>query len=102
MDAKKEEWRDVVGYEGLYKVSNLGNVYSLLSNKILSPSKNHGGYLSVQLSKDNNINRKYIHRLVALAFLGDPPEDKQQINHKDENKENNNVSNLEWISHIEN
>ena len=90
-------WKDVVGFEGLYQVSNLGEVKSLISNKILSPSKKRNGYLQVTLFKDGD--RKYclIHRLVAIAFI-ENPFDLPQVNHIDECKTNNCVWNLEWCS----
>lgn len=103
-----EEWRPVVGYEGLYEVSNTGQVRSVdryyinslgkrffLKGKILSLSDNGRGYLKTVLKKDNKESTKYIHRLVAEAFIlnvdGLPA-----VNHKDEDKTNNNVENLEW------
>ena len=102
----EEEWRDIVGYEGLYKVSNKGRVKRLQGKgckqeRILKPGKNRGGYLRVKFWKDGKgINYK-VHRLVAQAFIPNP-QDLPEINHKDENKENNCVENLEWITHKEN
>lgn len=95
-----EEWRDVVGYEGLYQVSNLGNLRSLHwygGNNIKQLAKNvrPDGYLSVNLHKDGKPHPKTIHRLVAQAFI--PQEEgKDFVNHKDENRANNCVENLEW------
>lgn len=102
----EEIWKDIQGYEGLYQISNLGRVKSLNYNhtrkeRILKPIKNLNGYLQVNLSKKGK-NIYSIHRLVAQAFI--PNEDlfKTEINHKDENKINNNVNNLEWVDHKSN
>ena len=93
----EEVWKDIDGFDGIYQVSNLGEVKSLISNKILSPSKKRNGYLQVTLFKEGD--RKYclIHRLVAIAFI-DNPFDLPQVNHIDECKTNNCVWNLEWCS----
>lgn len=93
----KETWKNVRGYEGLYQISDLGRVKSL--KKILKPSNSE--YKRVNLYKNGKIKTYYIHRLVAEAFIPNP-ENKPQINHKDENKYNNNVNNLEWCTHKEN
>lgn len=103
----KEVWKQIKEFEGLYEVSNLGNVRSvdrfvnhskggksLKKGKILKPSIGNG-YLAVILSKNNILVRKNIHRLVAEAFIPNPYNLKQ-INHKDENKLNNIFTNLEW------
>ena len=96
----REIWKDVVGFEGLYKVSNLGNVKSLITNKILA-----GGtareYKVVPLRKNNTPYMKYIHRLVALAFIP-KVENKNCINHKNGIKTDNRVDNLEWVTQKEN
>lgn len=104
MNDEIEIWRDVIGYEGLYKVSNLGNVMSLRHKKIfiLKPGKDGGGYLIVTL-RNHNKNQKsfYLHRLVAQAFLHNP-NNLPQVNHKDEDKTNNRVSNLEFCTQLYN
>jgi hypothetical protein len=94
-----EIWKDIEGYEGLYQVSNLGNVKSLYTNKNLSYIKcgRDREYLSVSLSKDKKLKIYYIHRLVAETFI-DNPNNYPYVNHKDENKQNNCVNNLEWCS----
>lgn len=90
-------WKPVKGYEGLYEVSDQGLVKSLGNDKILKPTVNHAGYLYVNLYKGGKCKHYFVHRLVANAFI---PNDNEtyQINHKDENKTNNDISNLEWVS----
>ena len=97
-ELKKEEWRPIDGYEGLYEVSNLGRVKSLKYGKerILRPKKCKG-YLKVGLCRNGKHKILYIHRLVATAFIPNP-EGLEQVNHKDENKSNNCVENIEWCS----
>ena len=90
----QEIWKDVVGFEGSYKVSNFGNVKSLRNKKILIPSINRG-YKRITLCKNGKRENKVIHRIVAEAFL-DNPKNFLCVNHKDENKLNNCVENLEW------
>lgn len=109
----KEEFRNIVGYEGLYQVSNLGNIkslertktnhskYQLVNGRILKSSINHKGYVYVILYKNNKQKGYLVHRLVAEAFIPNP-ENKPQVNHIDGNKLNNHVSNLEWVSQQEN
>ena len=102
-----EVWKDVVHYEGLYEVSNLGRVRNKQTQKIKAQTSNYnkttnkGGYLTVQLWKNNRSKREYVHRLVAMAFIPNP-DHKPQVNHKDEIKTNNEVSNLEWVTCLEN
>ena len=90
----EEIFKDIAGFEGLYQVSNLGRVKTLKSGKIKATG-NCRGYLYVTLSK-NSIYKSYsVHRLVAQAFL-ENPDNLPQVNHIDQNKQNNKVSNLEW------
>ena len=96
----KEVWKDVVGYEGLYQVSNLGNVRSVnwgkrgySKNLYLKP--HNKGYLQVELFKDKKRKMFMVHRLVAQAFV-ENANNFPLVNHKDENKANNNANNLEW------
>lgn len=99
-----EVWADIKGYEGLYQVSNLGRVKSLprrgtySTPHILTPSEDKSGYLLIGLVKNSIRKTKRIHRLVAEAFI-DNPDKLAEINHIDENKHNNHVSNLEWCTH---
>ena len=94
----KEIWRNIDGYDK-YQISNTGRVKSLNNRKpkILNPTKNSHGYLLVSLSKRGKRKSCKVHRLVAMAFIPNY-ENKPAVNHKDENKENNNVSNLEWCT----
>lgn len=107
-----EIWKDVVGYEGFYQVSNLGNVksierivwnkanksYSKLRGVLLKKDNMNNHYFQVRLSKDGKSKHKLVHRLVAITFLN-KKEGLNLINHKDENKLNNRVENLEWCNH---
>lgn len=90
-----EEWRDIVGYEGLYEISNWGRVRR--NGKIIKPGKNNLGYLQVALYKNGLQKHALIHRLVALAFLPNP-NNYPEVNHRDEDKTNNAVENLEWCT----
>lgn len=91
-----ESWVDIVGYEGLYEVSNLGRIRR--NGKILKPSKVRHGYLQIALYKNGIYKRFYIHRLVAYAFIPNP-NSYPEVNHRDEDKTNNTVDNLEWCTH---
>ena len=104
-----EEWRDVKGYEGFYQVSNSGRVKSLLyhtrhgifsRDKVLSPT-NRDGYRLVGFQVKNSRRTLSVHRLVAEAFLPNF-EGKKEVNHKDFNRSNNRVDNLEWCTPVEN
>lgn len=97
----EEIWKDIEGFEGLYQVSNLGRVKSSYTNRVLKGYKDTCGYLLVGLYKNNIRSSKKIHRLVAQAFIPNH-ENKPEVNHIDENKTNNIVSNLEWMTAKEN
>ena len=97
-----EEWRDIPGYESFYQVSNLGNVRSIRFNKVRNmKSWDSHGYRAVELCINNNRYIVGVHQLVALAFIPNP-ENKPEVNHKDRNRSNNNVENLEWVTQSEN
>jgi hypothetical protein len=94
-----EIWKDIKGYEGFYQVSNLGNVRSVIKKKVLKPQPNSKGYLRVQL-KANGVGHHFlVHRLVALHFVDNPCESKNNIvNHLDCDFLNNSADNLEWTT----
>ena len=96
-----EIWRSVIGYEGLYEVNNIGRARNPRTGKLLKPYKDKYGYLCVNLYKDGIRKNYFIHRLVAQSFLPNP-DNLPQVNHKDENKENNCVENLEWCDGLYN
>lgn len=107
-------WLPVVGYEGIYEVSDSGEVRSIdrtilsptgkdrfLPGKVIGANIDNAGYLRTRLSRDNKMKNFSVHRLVAMAFI--PPIDgKTCVNHKDSNKLNNHADNLEWCTHQEN
>ena len=111
----QEVWRDVVGYEGLYQVSNMGRVKSVerdvtvcthcgshtrhRKEHVLTPRKAPNGYMGVGLYKDGVMRQFNVHRIVMLAFVG-PSE--LQVNHKDEDKTNNRLDNMEYVTGLEN
>ena len=91
----EEIWKDIKGFESKYKISSNGNCYSYFLNRNLKPTIDKNGYLLYKLSKDGKQYTIRVHRLVALHFI-DNPYNLPQVNHKDEDKTNNNVNNLEW------
>ena len=113
----KEVWKAVTGYKNYYEVSNLGNVRSVTRTmerihwgtiskytKLgvpLNPYMHTKGYQKVDLTKDGEKNKLYVHRLVALAFI-ENAKNKPQVNHKNGIKTDNNVDNLEWVTNTEN
>lgn len=107
----KEWWKQVPGYEGLYMVSDRGRVksldryvkhwrggLSLKPGRILKPGKDRCGYLHVILCNDGKNTKHLVHRLVAMAFIPNP-KNLPEVNHKNEDKTDNRVENLEWVSH---
>ena len=91
----QEIWKDIEGFEGRYQVSTWGNVRSM--KKKIKPYENDKGYLKVGLCKDGKSHKKRVNRLVAQAFIPNPY-NLPQVNHKDGNKKNNSVTNLEWTT----
>lgn len=102
-----ESWKDVAGYEGLYQVSSNGKIKSIARSgtskrdKILKHSLTKG-YPSVNLSKEDVVKKRTIHRIVAIAFLSESAFEGSQVNHKNGVKTDNRVSNLEWVTASEN
>ena len=105
-----EIWREVKGFEGLYEVSNRGRIKSLprldsmnrkVRERIMATTYDWQGYEHVKLNKDGKSYTKYVHRLVAEAFIPNPMK-KETVNHKDEIKAHNYVENLEWMTMKEN
>jgi hypothetical protein len=97
----KEIWKDIPGYEGLYQVSNLENVYSIRNKKNLIGGTTAYGHRFVMLSKNGTHKSVYFHRLVAEAFIPNP-DNLPIVHHIDENPKNNTVENLEWCTQKEN
>lgn len=108
----EEVWKDVVGYEGKYQVSNYGNVKSLRMwssvqkryiqrERVLKPYASKSGYLQVGLKVENTRKLGLVHRLVAEAFIQNP-DNKREVNHINGNKSDNRVENLEWNTSQEN
>lgn len=95
-----ETFVEIEGFEN-YEVSNLGKVRNIKSGRILKPQPHKDGYLTHLLYENNKQKRLYLHRIIATAFI-DNPDEKPQVNHIDENKTNNDLSNLEWCTKREN
>ena len=100
IELKNEQWRDIDGYDGAYQVSDLGRVRSLKFGKVrvLRTGNDRKGYLCVGLCKDGKQKSYKVHRLVAQAFIPNDDESKTQINHINEVKSDNRVSNIEWCT----
>lgn len=97
----KEVWKDVIGYEGIYEVSNTGKIKRLKNNTMRKTKKNNRGYVQISLSKNGEIKYFLLHRVVAQAFI-ENENNFPQVNHKDEDKENNHIDNLEWCTNLYN
>lgn len=98
---EKEIWRDIPGYEGLYQVNQWGDIFSLYTSKKLKWSIHKDGYKQYNLHKNKKAYIMTAHRAVALAFIPNP-NNLPLINHKDENKLNCYIDNLEWCDHLYN
>lgn len=110
---KTEIWKDILGYEGLYQISNSGRVKSLarevpsknsfrhVKERVLKPGKRKDGYLYIDLSHNSRNKKKYVHRLVAFAFI-ENIDNKPQVNHINGDKSDNRIENLEWATGNEN
>lgn len=97
-----EIWKPIPNYEGLYEASSLGRIRSVYRyNRILKPMISNSGYARVDLFKNKNRKQFSVHRLIAMTFISNP-EGKKAVNHIDENKLNNCIDNLEWVTHKEN
>ena len=98
----EEIWKDIEGYEGCYKISTKGNIQSTprkgTKGGLIKPTEDKDGYLCVGLNKNNERKTFKVHRLVAMTFIQNK-ENLPEVNHKDENKSNNHVENLEWCNH---
>lgn len=112
--SRQEKWRDIKGYEGHFKISSKGRVKSLkrtiekncgmkmkIQERIRKPHFTKDGYLRIRLIVNNKGKNFLIHRLVAMAFI-ENPENKEEVNHINEIKDDNNVDNLEWVTRNEN
>lgn len=93
-------WKRVVGFENWYRVNDMGEVMSLHRDKLLKPSKVGAGYLRVSLFYHGKSHNKYVHRIVAETFLGEP--NGREVNHKNGDKTDNRLQNLEWVTRSEN
>lgn len=109
-----EEWKDIIGYEGLYKVSSCGRIerqefkqvlpngaIGIIKKHFIKPYIGSNGYLYVQLCKNNVVKKYSVHRLVAIAFIPNPNGYKE-VNHKDADRTNTCVDNLEWCDRLYN
>lgn len=96
----EEKWKDIIGFEGLYQISNLGRIKSLYKNIIRKPQEGKNGYLFFTVHKNKKIYNMSVHREVAKHFL--EYKENMEVNHIDGNKKNNIVTNLEWVTKSEN
>lgn len=94
----EEVWKDIAGYEGRYQVSTLGRVRNSRTGTIRKLVKDGSGYLKINLTR---YDQPLVHRLIAKAFIPNP-ENKPEVNHKNRNKLDNRLDNLEWVTGSEN
>ena len=98
-----ETWKEIPGYDNRYLISNKARVWSNVSNKFITPQKTESGYYRCPLLSANGETKHWRRaRLVALVFLGDPPEGCDQVDHIDRNRTNDVPENLRWVSSQEN
>lgn len=97
-----EIWKDIIETSN-YAVSSLGRIKNTKTNRLLNPSELGNGYkqVSLKMNDTGKFKKEYIHRLVAKYFI-ENPDNKKEVNHKDGNKNNNNMDNLEWVTPSEN
>ena len=95
------EWRDIPNYEGLYEVSNTGIIRVKKTGQIRKYDTEKNGYYRVTLCKNSKHKRESVHRIVASTFVPNP-DGKREVNHIDGNKQNNESSNIEWVTSSEN
>jgi NUMOD4 motif/HNH endonuclease len=103
--SKLEKWKPVPGFDWLYEVSSLGNVRGIAAStqkKILKKAKDRDGYSVVHLCRLGRYKSLRVGRLVALAFLGQPPADRLEVNHINHIRDDDRLCNLEWTSRREN
>lgn len=102
-----ENWKPIKGYEGIYEVSDFGRVKRLANSnrckrdRILNPKPNHNGYIRVKLTNNGVSEKVFVHRLVLIAFVGNPLSEQETL-HVDNNRQNNILGNLRWGSRQEN
>lgn len=109
-----EKWKPIIGFEGLYECSNLGNLRSvtkivrrdenstkIIKGRVIKQQMGTSGYKCVTFSKDGKLSNHRVHRLIAASFIKNPNE-KAQVNHINEIKTDNRSENLEWVTHHEN
>lgn len=94
----EEIWKPILQYEAFYEVSNKGRVRSLRTGGIMRMRIGRDGYVRFSLTKDGKQTHKLLHRLLAIAFIPNP-DNFAEVNHKNENKQDNSILNLEWCTH---
>lgn len=97
----EEVWKDIPGWEGRYKISNTGTIYSYMVKRNVNPINSHDGYPRFTLQNKARKEQWFVHRLVAITFIPNP-ENKETVNHINGIKTDNRVENLEWATRSEN
>lgn len=98
---RHQEWKPVVGFEGLYEVSDRGSIRNARNGKLLKLQNSGNGYFKVGLCRSGQVHRHWVHRLVAMVFVPNP-HNLNVVDHLDGNKQNNRADNLEWVTSKEN